>query len=164
MKRIVLTLALVGGAWALAPAPARAQFVNPLFQQRAAQQQVITWFQAYLGRLPNARELAILTNQYLLTGNALYVQSILLGSNEFYIRSGGTPQAYLNAVFLTVLGRRPTYLEISTLQGPLVYNGRLWFAQAFLATVAGGNWQLAAWNNAAATAIPVPVVVPIIIR
>jgi hypothetical protein len=163
MRRIVLTLALVGGALTLAPAPARAQFISPVFPQRAAERQVILWFQAYLGRLPNARELAILTNQYLLSGNALYTQSILLGSNEFYVRSGGTPQSYLSAVFVTVLGRRPTYQEIAALQGPLVYNGRLWFAQAFLATVAGG-WQLNTWNTAAATAVPYPVVVPIIIR
>ena len=126
MKRILLTLALVGGTLAFAPAAAQAQvFVNPLLQQRAARQQVITWFQAYLGRLPTAQELAVLTNQYMLSGNPLYVQSVLLGSNEFYARSGGTPQTYLNALFLTVLGRRPTVFEISRLQGPLVYNGRL---------------------------------------
>jgi hypothetical protein len=147
---------------ALAPAPARAQFINPLFGQRAAQRQVITWFQAYLGRLPNARELAVLTNQYALSGNPLYVQSILLASNEFYVRSGGTPQSFLNALFVTVLGRRPTYHEVAALQGQIVFNGRLWFTQAFLSQVAGG-WQLANWNTGV-NRFPVPVVVPIIIR
>src|SRR5690348_13877668 len=116
MRRILLTLALVGGALALVPNPAHAQFVNPLFQQRVAERQVINWFQAYLGRLPNAQELAILTNQYLLSGNALYTQSIILGSNEFFVRSGGTIQGFLNRLFVTTLGRRPTFQEIATLQ------------------------------------------------
>jgi hypothetical protein len=147
---------------ALAPAPARAQFINPLLGQRAAQREVITWFQAYLGRLPNARELAVLTNQYALSGNPLYVQSILLASNEFYVRSGGTTQSFLNALFVTVLGRRPTYREIAALQGQVVYNSRLWFTQAFLSQVAGG-WQLGNWNTGV-NRFPVPVVVPIIIR
>src|SRR5437667_12897911 len=108
MKRIILSLALVCGVLAVVPAPAHAQFVGLANQQRAAQRQIVTWFQAYLGRNPTAQELAILTNQYLLSGNALYVQSILLGSNEFYARAGGTPQAYLSSVFVTTLGRRPT--------------------------------------------------------
>jgi hypothetical protein len=163
MRRIILSLALVGAGLALAPASAQAQFVSPLYQQRVAERQVVTWFQAYLGRLPTAPELATLTNQYLLSGNALYTQSILLGCNEFYARSGGTPQSYLNAVFIKTLGRRPTYQEISALQGPLVFNGRLWFAQAFLATV-GQGWQLNAWNAAIQNAVVQPVVVPVIIR
>jgi hypothetical protein len=169
MRRIVLSLALVGGALALAPAAAQAQFYpGPLYAQRAlhplraAERQVILWFQAYLGRLPNGRELAILTNQYLLSGNSLYTQSVILSSNEFYFRAGGTPQAYLNALFVTVLGRRPTVLEITALQGQLIYNGRLWFSQAFLWQVAGG-WQLSNWNRAVAS-YPVPVVVPVVIR
>jgi hypothetical protein len=163
MRRILLTLALAGGAMALVPGQARAQFVNPLFQQRVAERQIITWFQAYLGRLPNAQELAILTNQYLLSGNALYTQSIILGSNEFFIRSGGTIQGFLNRLFVTTLGRRPTFQEIATLQSQVLVNGRLWFTQAYLSQIAGG-WQLSNWNTAAVTALPVPVVVPIIIR
>jgi len=163
MRRIIVSLALVGAGLVLTPTSAKAQFVSPLYQQRVAERQISTWFLTYLGRLPTIQEQATLTNQYLLSGNALYVQSVLLGSNEFYVRSGGTPQSYLNAVFVTTLGRRPTYQEIAALQGPLVYNGRLWFAQAFLATVARG-WQLSAWNSASAAAVPYPVVVPVLIR
>jgi len=163
MKRILLSLVLAVGGLTLVPAPAHAQFAGIVSQQRAVQRQIITWFQAYLGRLPTAQELAILTNQYQLTGNPLYVQSILLGSNEFYARSGGTPQSYLSAVFVATLGRRPTYQEIAALQGPLVYNGRLWFAQTFLTTVARG-WQLSAWNAALTSAVLNPVVVPVVIR
>jgi hypothetical protein len=163
MKRIILSLVLVGGVLAATPAPAHAQFLGGLVQQRAAQRQVALWFQAYLGRLPTPQELAILTNQFLLSGNALYVQSIILASNEFFARAGGTPLGYLNAVFVTVLGRRPTFQEIAALQGPLVFNGRLWFAQAFLTTVAQG-WQLNAWNAAIRNAVVQPVVVPVLIR
>ena len=98
MKHLILTLALLGGTLAVAPTPAQAQFgASPLYRQRAAERQVIGWFQAYLGRLPNAQELAVLTNQYMLTGNALYVQSVILASNEFYARSGGTPYGFITS-------------------------------------------------------------------
>src|SRR5207249_827573 len=90
MKHLILTLALIGGALAATPAPVQAQVVGGLQRQRLAERQVIGWFQSYLGRLPTAQELAVLTNQYMLTGNPLYAQSVLLASNEFYLRSGNT--------------------------------------------------------------------------
>ena len=49
------------------------------------------------------------------------------------------------------------------LQAQVVQYGRLYFVQAFLANTVGAAWQLNTWNNAVA-AVPVPVVVPIIIR
>ena len=163
MKRYILALALAAVPTFLNPTPVRAQFgVGGLYQERLAQQQVIRWFQAYLGRLPNAQELAILTNQLLISGNGLYVQSVILGSNEFYIRAGATPLGYLNRLFLVTLGRQPTVQEVALLQNQLIFNGRLWFAQAFVANITGG-WQAANWNQAIA-AVPVPIVVPIIIR
>jgi hypothetical protein len=159
----MLVLALAAVPTLLNPTPARAQFslggFNP---QRAAQQQVIRWFQAYLGRLPNAQELAILTNQLLLTGNSLYTQSIILASNEFWIRSGNSPLGFLNRLFVTTIGRSPTVQEASLLQAQIFQFGRLNFVQAFLANISGG-WQLSNWNQAVA-AVPVPVVVPIVIR
>jgi hypothetical protein len=161
MKHLILTLALAAGALTLAPAPAHAQLLG-LQQQRLAERQVIGWFQAYLGRLPNAQELAILTNQYMLTGNALYVQSVILSSNEFFIRSGNTPLGFLNRLFLLTIGRQPTLQEVAGLQNQVIFNGRLWFVQTYLSQIAGG-WQFNNWNNAVAT-VPVPVVVPILIR
>src|SRR5262245_6581105 len=162
MRRLILTLALAAIPTFFNPTPAQAQF-GGFAQDRLARQEVIRWFQAYLGRLPNAQELAILTNQFLLTGNALYVQSIILGSNEFYIRSGATPLGFLNRLFITTLGRQPTIQEASLLQAQVVQNGRLWFVQAYLSNIAGGAWQLNNWNRAVA-AVPVPIVVPIVIR
>jgi hypothetical protein len=163
MRRLILTLALAAIPTFLNPTPARAQFgFGGLQQDRFAQQAVIRWFQAYLGRLPNAQELAVLTNQYLLTGNQLYVQSIILGSNEFWIRSGGTPLGFLNRLFVTTLGRQPTLQEASLLQAQIFQFGRLNFVQAFLTNI-GGGWQLSNWNRSVA-AVPVPVIVPIIIR
>ena len=162
MKHFILTLALAVGAVTAAPTPAPAQFYGGLDTQRIAQRQVIGWFQGYLGRLPNAQELALLTNQYMLSGNALYVQSVILGSNEFYLRSGGTPAGFLNRLFVTTIGRQPTLQELASLQNQVIYNGRLWFAQTYLSQIAGG-WQFNNWNTAVAT-VPVPVVVPILIR
>src|SRR5262245_53074781 len=99
MKHCTLTLAPAIGAVTAAPAPPHAQCINQVNSQRLAQRQVINWFQAYLGRLPNANELAVLTNQYMLSRNALYVQSVILASNEFFVRSGGTLPGFLNRLF-----------------------------------------------------------------
>jgi hypothetical protein len=161
MKHLILTLAVVGGLLAAAPTPAHAQIVA-LQQQKLAQRQVILWFQAYLGRNPNAQELAILTNQYMLTGNALYVQSVILASNEFYVRSGNTPYGFINRLFALTIGRTATTAELAGLQNQVLFNGRLWFVQTYLSQIAGG-WQYNNWNTAVQT-VPVPVVVPILIR
>src|SRR6476620_11741178 len=89
MKRIVLTLVLGVATLGLMPAQAHAQFgfraVTPM---RVAQRQVISWYQAYLGRLPNAQELNILSNLLLTGNNSLYVQSLILSSNEAFLKAG----------------------------------------------------------------------------
>jgi hypothetical protein len=162
MKHLILTVALAAGVLTVAPTSAQAQFVGGLQNQRLAQRQVIGWFQAYLGRLPNAQELAVLTNQYALTGNALYVQSVILASNEFYARSGNTPYGFINRLFALTMGRTATVAELATFQNQVIFNGRLWFVQTYLSQIAGG-WQFNNWNNAVAT-VPVPVVIPILIR
>jgi hypothetical protein len=161
MKHLILTVALAFGALTVAPTATQAQVLG-LQQQRLAQRQVIGWFQAYLGRLPNAQELAVLTNQYALTGNALYVQSVILASNEFYARSGNTPYGFINRLFALTIGRTATLQELAGLQNQVIYNGRLWFVQTYLSQIAGG-WQYNNWNNAVAT-VPVPVVIPILVR
>jgi hypothetical protein len=162
MKHLIIIVALAAGALFAAPTAAQAQFVGGLQNQRLAQRQVIGWFQAYLGRLPNAQELAVLTNQYALTGNALYVQSVILASNEFYARSGNTPYGFINRLFALTMGRTATVAELATFQNQVIFNGRLWFVQTYLSQIAGG-WQFNNWNNAVAT-VPVPVVIPILIR
>ncbi len=162
MRHLFLTLTLATAALALAPPAAPAQFIGGLQRQRLAERQVIGWFQAYLGRLPTANELALITNQYMLTGNPLYAQSVILASNEFYLKSGGTPYGFINRLFLTTIGRTATLQELATLQNQVLFNGRLWFVQTYLSQIAGG-WQFNNWNNAVAT-VPVPVVVPILIR
>lgn len=163
MKKSILALILAVTPVLFAPAKVHAQFgPGALYQQRLAQQQIIRWYQAYLGRLPNAQELAILTNQYLISGNSLYVQSVILGSNEFYIRAGGNPLGFVNRLFLVTLGRGATLQEASLLQAQVVQYGRLYFVQAFLSQI-GAGFQWNNWNQALA-AVPVPIVVPVIIR
>src|SRR4051812_29579397 len=117
MKHLILTLALAGGVLTATPTTVQAQIYGGGLQTgRLAQRQVIGWFQAYLGRLPNANELAVLTNQYALTGNALYVQSVILASNEFYARSGNTPYGFINRLFALTIGRTATLQELAGLQ------------------------------------------------
>src|SRR5437868_13438336 len=99
MKHILLSLAVAFGFVATVPSSAPAQLLG-LQQQRLAERQVIGWFQAYLGRLPNGQELAILANQYMLTGKALYVQSVILASNEVYARCGNTQYGVINRLFM----------------------------------------------------------------
>ena len=72
MRRIIPSFGALAVPTLINPTPVHAQYGigGGLGQQRLAQQAVIRWFQAYLGRLPNAQELAVLTNQYLLSGNA----------------------------------------------------------------------------------------------
>src|SRR5581483_163643 len=120
MKHLILTLALAGGALTLTPAAARAQIGSPLYRQKAAERQVIGWFQGYLGRLPNAQELAILANK------------------EFYARSGNTPAGFINRLFLLTMGRQATLTELAGLQNQVIFNGRLWFVQTYLSQIAGG--------------------------
>jgi hypothetical protein len=162
MKHILLILALACGVTVVAPTTAQAQLLG-LQQQRLAERQVAQWFLAYLGRLPNAQELAVLTNQYLLTGNPLYVQSVILASNEFYARSGNTPYGFINRLFALTIGRTATIEELAGLQNQVLFNGRLWFVQTYLSQIAGAQWRFNNWNTAVAT-IPVPVVMPILIR
>jgi hypothetical protein len=159
MKRIALTLAFGVAALGVLPGQARAQLVRPIVPiaspVRIAQQQVISWYQAYLGRLPNAQELNILSNMLLTGNNSLYVQSVILSSNEFYIRSGSNPLRFINALFLVTLGRQVTPQERSVLLPQLNVNGRLWFTQAFLAQVQGG-WRANPVLAAAAWGYPTP--------
>src|SRR5882724_10394514 len=158
MKHLILSLALAAGVLSVTPTSAQAQIYGGGVQTgRLAQRQVINWFQAYLGRLPNGTELAVLSNQYALTGNALYVQSVILASNEFYARSGATPAGFINRLFLLTIGRTATLTELAGLQNQVIFNGRLWFTQTYLSQIAGG-WQYNNWNNAVAT-VPVPVVI-----
>ena len=141
MKRIFLTLVLGIAALGLTPAKAQAQFYggpvgNPI---RVAQRQVISWYQAYLGRLPNARELNILSNILLTGNNSLYVQSLILSSNEFYFKAGNNGFGFINSLFFVTIGRQATVQERAYLAPQLNINGRLWFVQAFLAQTQGGG-------------------------
>lgn len=157
MKRLILTVVLGVATLGLTPARAHAQLGYGIGNvQRVAQRQVIGWYQAYLGRLPNAQELNILSNLLLTGNNALYVQSLILSSNEFYIRAGGNPLGFINSLFVVTLGRPATMNERAQLFPQLNLNGRLWFTQAFLAQTQGG-WANAALQ-AAAWGYPVRVV------
>jgi hypothetical protein len=157
MKRLILALVLGGVTLDLTPAKAQAQIGFGLGNvQRVAQRQVISWYQAYLGRLPNVQELNILSNLLLTGNNALYVQSLILSSNEFFIKSGANPFGFMNRLFVVTLGRQMTMQERALLFPQLNLNGRLWFTQAFLAQTQGG-WANAALQ-AAAWGYPVTVV------
>ena len=129
--------------------------------QRRTREEIATVIREGTGRMPGfpdmgGRNIADLVD-FLLTGNnGLYVQSLILSSNEFFIKSGNNPLGFLNRLFVVTLGRQVTMQERALLFPQLNLNGRLWFTQAYLAQTQGG-WANAALQ-AAAWGYPVTVV------
>ena len=121
-------------AISLSATPAQAQLYLNRSGQRVADRLVVGWFQNYLGRLPTAAELATFSTQVQTAGDARAVEAEILASNEFYRRFGGTPQGYINGVYLAVLGRPATPADQAVLASKLILNGRLWLAQYALVT------------------------------
>jgi hypothetical protein len=96
---------LVGAVVAAAPAAAQAQ---------SAQSQALaaSWYARFLGRPVDAAGSgwAVALDQGQRPEKLL---AALLGSPEYYQRTGGTPENYVQSLFLDLTGRRPTPAEYS---------------------------------------------------
>ncbi|MDQ4096950.1 MAG: DUF4214 domain-containing protein, partial [Actinomycetota bacterium] len=66
-----------------------------------------SYYTTFLGRTATAAELDSFVNA--IAGGWLFewVQTLVLGGNEFYARSGGTPGGYVDALYASVLGIPP---------------------------------------------------------
>jgi len=65
-----------------------------------------------LGRQPDAPGLALRIGQMQAGMNALDIQAILLGSPEFFARSGGNNSAFVTALYQNILQRTPDPLGL----------------------------------------------------
>lgn len=75
---------------------------------------VTTLFQLFLERAPSNADLAYWTQKMGTpgtpslsrgSGDELYITAAILGSDEFYIKAGNTPQGWINALYHDLLGR-----------------------------------------------------------
>jgi hypothetical protein len=107
MSRILLSsLVLV-----LAIGPARAQYYAPPVAAPPADQLVTSWYERFLGRAPDpyaASWIDSLENGQ----NPASVLASILGSAEFYLRSGNTPQGYIDALFQDLTGQPPRPVQL----------------------------------------------------
>lgn len=134
MRSLLTAIAATVLAISLSATPAQAQLFLDRSGQRVADRLVVGWFQQYLGRLPTAAELNSFATQVQTSADARGVEAEILASNEFYRRVGGTPQGYINGVYLALLGRPATPGDQAVLTPKLILNGRLWLAQYALVT------------------------------
>jgi len=79
---------------------------------RDASQTVAQWYQRFLGRQPDPYAGGWVTA--LQSGqNPEQVLAGILGSQEYYLRTGGTPRAFVNGLYADLAGRAPTPQEES---------------------------------------------------
>jgi uncharacterized repeat protein (TIGR01451 family) len=65
-------------------------------------------FQKLLGRSPDAGALAVFTRQLSQRVTYEQIEATIAGSNEYYTKSGGTPQAFVTKVVTDFTGHPPT--------------------------------------------------------
>ena len=159
MRRFLITVLF--GALTAAPTTARAQYVSP--QSQAV---VNEWYNRFFHR--QAELAAVGWAQVLDQGqNPDRVLAGILGSDEYYLRSGGTPQSYVQTLFIDLNGRQPSRAEYSFWTNRLLRVGgaapdfeeRVDLAYAML-TRYPQNWQGAAPAIAAPPVIAPTIVVP----
>ena len=77
------------------------------------EQQVTAAYERYLGRIPSAVELAVWTKATNGVDQLSFVQTEVLGSQEYFDRVGNNNAAWLQRVFAEILGRNPSYDEMN---------------------------------------------------
>lgn len=119
-KKILLVTALLFTAGA---GVSQAQWFRPPdnYYQRVARD----WVQLYLGRNPTQREVLLIVNQLRAGASSSEVQANILGSEEYYIRSGRNLNTWANRIVADSLGRPATAWERGTLSNLALQNGRV---------------------------------------
>jgi hypothetical protein len=75
---------------------------------------VTDWYNRYLGRNPDYAAAGWI-DQLRRGKSPQEVLSAILGSDEYYTRAGGTPQAFVQRLFMDVVGRPPSPQEADSL-------------------------------------------------
>ena len=123
---------------------------------RERQRLVNEWFNAYLGRQPQAQEAARLVLQLRNGTSAEVIQANILASPEYYRLNGNTPQGFIAGLFRDVLNRPATNAEVAANLARVNGNGRAAFALELL------NARNRGLNPGQVVPVPVPVpVVPL---
>ena len=114
------------------------------------------WYNAYLGRQPQAQEAARLVLQLRNGTSAEVIQANILASPEYYRLNGNTPQGFIAGVYRDVLNRPATNAEVAANLARVNGNGRAAFALELL------NARNRGLNPGQVVPVPVPVpVVPL---
>jgi len=103
MGSIAATLMVLGMAVSSANA---AQYGTPTSNDV---NMISTWYQKYLGRAPDTLGLQGWIEQL---RQGVDVQGGILGSDEYYIRHGSTPESFIAGLYVEVLGRQPSLDEV----------------------------------------------------
>jgi len=116
MRRFIMITAIT--LLALTPALASAQTYAPVQTYGGAQTYgsdpnalVDSWYRTYLGRAPDSG-MTYWVNHLLQGDSPDAVIAGILGSDEYYLKSGGTPAGFVNQVFNDLLRRPPTPREL----------------------------------------------------
>lgn len=126
MKKFILAPMLI----VLVTLPASAQY-GPIGPGRDAQRTVATWYQRFLGRQPDAYAASWI--QALQSGqDPNQVLSGILGSDEYFLRKGGTPRGFVVGLYQDVTGRAPTPQEEAFWAGQIYAGSRADIAYSIL--------------------------------
>jgi len=114
---------------------------------------VDSWYRTYLGRAPDPA-MAGWVAQLNQGTPADRVLSSILGSDEYYLRAGSTPQGFITLLYSDILQRAPTAAEVNYWVGRMYTTDRPGIADALLTQNPG------VWVSSTTVATPPPVVRP----
>jgi hypothetical protein len=112
---------------------------------------VRSWYQRFLGRDVSPGYYGWV-NALNSGSSASTVLSEILGSDEYYVRAGGTPEGFVQALYRDVAGRPPTAPEMRSMLPRVAYGKRNDVAYTLLLRYPQ-TWSVAAY---AAPAYPAP--------
>jgi hypothetical protein len=135
MEEPIMRSILVLGLLALSAPPALAQYYLPAYQYSSPadlQNEVANWYRRFLHREPDPQGLAGWV-QGLASGNPPEkILSGILGSAEYYVPSGNTPDGFIRHLYQDLLGRQPTEQELAYWLGQMYSGDRNDVAYRFL--------------------------------
>jgi hypothetical protein len=85
---------------------------------------VNSWYERYLGRSVDPGALESMLNMIRRGDSHNQMQGVVLGSDEFWLLGGGTPEGYVTRLYETILGRTPNFRERGFWAGQLARNLR----------------------------------------
>jgi hypothetical protein len=100
---------------AISAPPALGQYYLPRYRYSrpdALQAQVASWYRKFLNREPDPAGLAGWVEGLRSGGSPERTLAGILGSAEYYVKSGSTPEGFIRTLYRDLLGRDPTEREM----------------------------------------------------